>query len=519
MNEYNTYTGKKIGIYKELAVVIVAAFTIAVLASFGTFIVCSHYGVLVDVTEDCSDYKRKYDIQVMGMVRELDSALSNAMDEISANELNDDKNLGDAMKYLLINDRLPFATEEVNNMNITITNRNGLVLWKKKLDSDGEDYRSKKVYVDIDALVVNSYDDCSPEYSFVYTKSIKKMLYYIIFETKVTPEYLYADMKLKVACICLGTVIFIICVILMTKKRIDYIRYLSDVVNLISKGNLDLQVDKRGQDEITNIAYSIDNMQHSIGRMMKEERENDRKNMELITNLSHDIKTPMTIITGYLDVVISHKYDSDEERDTYIKKAFQQVEKINGMIHKIFILARNEKPQENDSNNSLESSTANKVKCNIAMMLKQDIAEFEGIALKQERSFVADITEKPVYAEVEIEQMREVFDNILMNAIKYSRKNTDIIVSLLEENDNILINVSNMTDCIKKSDCERIFDKFYRADHARNSSISGNGLGLSIVKETVEGLGGSVLADYEDGLFTISIRLKKCNQNQDKTVK
>ena len=214
MNEYNTYTGKKIGIYKELAVVIVAAFTIAVLASLGTFIVCSHYGVLVDVTEDCSDYKRKYDIQVMGMVRELDSALSNAMDEISANELDDDKNLGDAMKYLLINGRLPFATEEVNNMNITITNRNGLVLWKKKLDTDSEDYRSKKVYVDIDALVVNSYDDCSPEYSFVYTKSIKKTLYYIIFETKVTPEYLYADMKLKVACICLGTVIFIICVIL-----------------------------------------------------------------------------------------------------------------------------------------------------------------------------------------------------------------------------------------------------------------------------------------------------------------
>ena len=468
MNEYNTYTGKKIGIYKELAVVIVTAFTIAVLASLGTFIVCSHYGVLVDVTEDCSDYKRKYDIQVMGMVRELDSALSNAMDEISANELDDDKNLGDAMKYLLINGRLPFATEEVNNMNITITNRNGLVLWKKKLDTDSEDYRSKK-----------------------------KTLYYIIFETKVTPEYLYADMKLKVACICLGTVIFIICVILMTKKRIDYIRYLSDVVNLISKGNLDLHVDKRGHDEITNIAYSIDNMQHSIGRMMKEERENDRKNMELITNLSHDIKTPMTIITGYLDVVISHKYDSAEERDTYIKKAFQQVEKINGMIHKIFILARNEKPYGNDSSNNIESSKANKEKCNIAMMLKQDVSEFEGIALKQERNFVADITEKPVYAEVEIEQMREVF----------------------EENDNILIKVSNMTDCIKKSDCERIFDKFYRADHARNSSISGNGLGLSIVKETVEGLGGSVLADYDNGLFTISIKLKKCNQNQDQEIR
>lgn len=503
MNEYKTYTGKKIGIYKELAVVIVTAVTIAVLTSLGAYMLGSHYGILIDVTEDCSDYKRRYDIQVMSMVRELDSSLSNAMDEISANDLDDDKNLGDAMKYLLQNDRLPFATEEVNNMNITITNRNGLVLWKKNVEDESQDYKNNKVYVDIDAIVTNSYDDCSPEYSFVYTKSIKKTLYYIIFETQVTPEYLYADMKLKIASICLGALIFIICAFGMTKRRIDYVRYLSDVVNRISQGNLDTPIDKKGHDEITNIAYNIDNMQHNIDRMMKEERENDRKNMELITNLSHDIKTPMTIITGYLDVVISHKYDNEEERDTYIRKAFQQVEKINGMIHKIFILARNEKPVLTDDN------VQNITKCNIAMMLKQDVSEFEGVALKQERNFIADITEKPVYADVVVEQMREVFDNVLMNAIKYSRKNSDIMVSMLEEDSTILISVSNMTDCIRKSDCERIFDKFYRADHARNSSIAGNGLGLSIVKETLEGLGGSVWADYEDGLFTISMRIKK----------
>lgn len=207
--------------------------------------VCSHYGILVDVVEDYSDYKRRYDIQVMRMVRELDSSLSAAMDEISANDLDDDKTLGDAMKYLLQNDMLPFATEEVNNMNITIANRNGLVMWKKIVEDENEDYRNKKVYVDVDALVENSYDDCSTEYSFVYTKSIKKTLYYIIFETKVTPEYLYADMKLKGVCICLGTIIFVMCTLIMTKKRIDYIRYLSDVVNRISNGNLNTTIEKK----------------------------------------------------------------------------------------------------------------------------------------------------------------------------------------------------------------------------------------------------------------------------------
>lgn len=503
MNKHDAYNGKRIGIYKELAIVIVTAFTIAVLVSLVVFGICSRYGVLVDVIEDCSDYKKKYDIQVMNMVRELDSSLSNAMEEITSNGTDEEKNLGDAMKYLLQNDKLPFATEEVNNMNITIANRYGFVLWRK-MQVENENYNNQNHYVDIDAIVMNSYDDYSPNYSFVYTKSIKKTLYYIIFETNVTPEYLYADMKLKVACICMGTIVFIICMLIMTKRRIDYIRYLSDIVNRISKGNLDTPIEKKGHDELTVIAYSIDDMQHNIAQMMKDERENDRKNMELITNLSHDIKTPMTIITGYLDVVISHKYDSEEARDTYIKKAFQQVEKINGMIHKIFVLARNEQPRININNVT---------KCNIAMMLKQDVAEFEGVALKQERNFVTDITEKPVYSEVIVEQMREVFDNILMNAIKYSRKNTDIMVSLVEEDKTILINVSNMTDCIKEADCKRIFDKFYRADHARNSSIAGNGLGLSIVKETVEGLGGKVWADYENGLFTINIRINKLQDN------
>ena len=78
MNEYNAYMGKKIGIYKELAVVIVTAFTIAVLASLGVFMVCSHYGILVDVVEDYSDYKRRYDIQVMRISR-MNSLISNAI--------------------------------------------------------------------------------------------------------------------------------------------------------------------------------------------------------------------------------------------------------------------------------------------------------------------------------------------------------------------------------------------------------------------------------------------------------
>ena len=237
------YVRKRIGIYKELAMVIVISITIAVFASLGVFIVCSHYGVMVDVIEDTSDYKKRYDIQVMNMVRELDNSLDTAMEEITANSGEGEKTIGDAMKYLLENNRMPFASDEVSNMIITITNRNGQVLWKTSEDGEIVDYKKNKVSVDISQYITNSYDEESLTYTFVYTKSVSKMLYYIIFETEVTPEYLYADIKLKLMCIAIGSVIFIISVFLLTKKRIDYIRYLSTVVDEISKGNLNARTD------------------------------------------------------------------------------------------------------------------------------------------------------------------------------------------------------------------------------------------------------------------------------------
>ena len=345
----------------------------------------------------------------------------------------------------------------------------------------------------------DSYDEECGEYIFVYTKSVEKVLYYIVFRTPAYPEYIYHDMQLRAACLALAAVLFLILVLIFSKSRISYIRYLSGVVDEISKGNLHTRIDKKGYDELTTIAESIDDMQHNLDKMMKEERENERKNRELITNLSHDIKTPMTIITGYLDVVISGKYEDESERDLYIKKAFAQVEKINGMIQKIFLLAKNEIKVEQD----------NTVRCNFSMMVSQDVAEFEGIAQKQNRNFVTDIPEKPLYANIVIEDMREVLDNILMNAIKYSKPETDILVSMEEEESTIHIIVSNVSEEVKEADCTRIFDKFYRADHARGSDIAGNGLGLSIVRETVERSKGKVWAEYAQGYFSLHIRLPK----------
>lgn len=123
-------TGRKIGIYKELAVGILVSVAIAAAVAMGVFYICKSRGILIEVEEDCSQYKKKCDLQVMELVRELDSALNTAMEEIESTE-SQEENITDAMRYLMQNNKMPFVSvQDGENMSITIASKKGTVLWK-----------------------------------------------------------------------------------------------------------------------------------------------------------------------------------------------------------------------------------------------------------------------------------------------------------------------------------------------------------------------------------------------------
>ena len=123
-------TGRKIGIYKELAVGILVSVIIAAAVAMGVFYICKSRGILIEVEEDCSQYKKKCDLQVMELVRELDSALNTAMEEIESTE-SQEENITDAMRYLLQNNKMPFVSvDDGENMSITIASKKATVLWR-----------------------------------------------------------------------------------------------------------------------------------------------------------------------------------------------------------------------------------------------------------------------------------------------------------------------------------------------------------------------------------------------------
>lgn len=115
--------GRKIGIYKELAVGILVSVAIAAAVAMGVFYICKSRGILIEVEEDRSQYKKKCDLQVMELVRELDSALNTAMEEIESTE-SQEENITDAMRYLMQNDKMPFVSvDDGENMSITIASK------------------------------------------------------------------------------------------------------------------------------------------------------------------------------------------------------------------------------------------------------------------------------------------------------------------------------------------------------------------------------------------------------------
>lgn len=149
-------TGRKIGIYKELAVGILVSVAIAIAVAMGVFYICKSRGILIEVEEDCSQYKKKCDLQVMELVRELDSALNTAMEEIESTE-SQEENITDAMRYLMQNDKMPFVSvQDGENMLITIASKKGTVLWKN--NSDDETMPGKGGHIEVDELVSDSYD-------------------------------------------------------------------------------------------------------------------------------------------------------------------------------------------------------------------------------------------------------------------------------------------------------------------------------------------------------------------------
>ena len=225
-------------------------------------------------------------------------------------------------------------------------------------------------------------------------------------------------------------------------------------------------------------------------------RENEQKKDELIVYLAHDIKTPLTSMIGYLSLLSEIKDMPQEQRNRYIDIALDKSYRLEYLINELFDVARF----------NSEKIVLEKKEINLNLMLEQIADDFYPTLKEMNKKINFTSDEKTIlYADPD--KLSRVFNNLIKNAVNYSKENTDIDISILNKENQATVKIKNKGKQIPKEKLDKIFEKFYRLDSSRTSKTGGSGLGLAIAKEIVELHGGRIYAESDMKETTFSVIL------------
>ena len=263
----------------------------------------------------------------------------------------------------------------------------------------------------------------------------------------------------------------------------------------IKEGNLDFVLEVEGNDEFSQICQDFEEMRKRLKESTEEKILMDKENKELISNISHDLKTPITAVKGYVEGIMDGVADTPEKMDRYVRTIYNKTNEMDHLINELTFYSKI------DTNRIPYTFS----KLNVEDYFS-DCAEELGLEMETRgiELVYANYVEKGVQVIADGEQIRRVIHNIVSNAIKYMEKPKGIIqLRVKDVGDFIQVEIEDNGKGIAAKDLPYIFDRFYRTDVSRNSSKGGSGIGLSIVKKIMEDHGGKVWATSRLGIGTI----------------
>jgi signal transduction histidine kinase len=350
---------------------------------------------------------------------------------------------------------------------------------------------------------VNYDDNSGKQLKFVYPVKIGSDRCYFVYEgaPKSYIKYSYYRSSNSFLALILSCIVFIVAFIIITNKKMKYLDEISLGLKQIAGGNLDYKIEEKGSDEIRNFAANINHMSKEINRKIAAERRAEKTKADLITNVSHDLRTPLTSIMGYIGLVKDGRYGDEKTKDEYLDIAFSKSEKLKVLIEDLFEYTK--------LNN--DGIKINKSQVNLTEFLVQLIDELTPLFEENNLSIIKSNIDEKVLVELDPDKMLRVFENLLTNAIKYSYKPGNIVVGVYENNGYATISIRNKGKNIPPEKVAKLFERFYRLDESRNEKSGGSGLGLAISKNIVELHGGQIWAECygEDISFYVKLECIK----------
>lgn len=256
-------------------------------------------------------------------------------------------------------------------------------------------------------------------------------------------------------------------------------------------------------DRLISLPFELKEIEDQMNQIKKDSlnnkaaiKQSEKQRNDLLLYLAHDLKTPLTSIVGYLDLLNNQSNLSTEEIKNYIKVAYDKSIRLEELIEEFFSIAKY----------NLSDITLEKQSVNLSIMLAQITYEFMPLYREKNLECISEI-EDNLTLSIDINQFERVFDNLIRNAINYSNKDSKITITAKKENNYILIKLSNSINNIDKNKLKHIFEPFVRLDESRNSKTGGSGLGLAITKKIIELHNGTIHADLNNNLITFTVKL------------
>ena len=351
----------------------------------------------------------------------------------------------------------------------------------KNLPDYGEADENNSVYLDGDVQALLKQVD------FTYKDGAEGSLFLVMTVQKILPEIKQLAIDLVVSVILILCFTAAMMTVWIYQGIINPIKKLQVATQNIKEGNLDFTIDVDSHDEVGELCRNFEEMRQRLKDNAEEKLANERENKVLISNISHDLKTPITAIKGYVEGIIDGVADTPEKMDRYIRTIYNKANDMPTLINELTVYS------QIDTNRI----PYNFNKINVADYFNDCVEEI-GLDLESKNIGLSyyNYADDDVVIIADPEQLSRVIHNIIGNSIFINIRIKDV-------GDFIQVEIEDNGKGIAAKDLPYIFDRFYRTDASRNSATGGSGIGLSIVKKIIEDHGGKIWATSKEETGTI----------------
>lgn len=327
------------------------------------------------------------------------------------------------------------------------------------------------------------------QYDFTFQDGAQGSIFVVAKISALISKALLVDMFVAIALILVFTGLMLTQWI--HKSVFKPVNELNVAMQKIKEGNFDYMLQTDAQGEIGELYRNYEDMRLRLKENTEESEQQEQKNKELISNITHDLKTPITAIKGYMEGIMDGVADTPEKMDKYIRTVYNKAMDMDRLINELTVYS---------------GFDTNRIPYNFRCI---NVADYFGdcveeVGLDLESRGIKlnymDLVDAQTQIIADPEQMKKVINNIISNSVKYMDKlHGEIDIRILDEGDAIRVEIEDNGKGIAQKDLGRIFERFYRTDASRNSAQGGSGIGLSIVKKIIEDHGGYIWASGKEG--------------------